>query len=76
MAENQDTNFILQFLCDCDSFVYNRVTCKPKKPTVQNIRQPDFLKMTQPDKYLFEKLLAICLLNKMKAHKFADNKSL
>lgn len=26
MRENQDSKIILQFLCDCDSFVYNQVS--------------------------------------------------
>jgi len=31
MRENQDSKIILQFLCDCDSFVYNQVTSKRKR---------------------------------------------
>ena len=35
MRENQDSKIILQFLCDCDSFVYNQVICNPKRHDTQ-----------------------------------------
>ena len=40
MRENQDSKIILQFLCDCDSFVYNQVRCK-RSGRPNNHRQPE-----------------------------------